>query len=322
MIAAFLDDQRRQPDRADGLAKPAEALRRDIHLRLRVFAIDVEAEREHQRIGLKAFECGNRVPELVEEHRFRRAMRHRQVHVQAQAVARAALVVKAGDDRVEVGRIAVDGDVQHVGAVVEDLLDALTVMHVGVEDGHALELGAQRLRGNGGVVQVAEAAGCFAARVMAGRAAQRVSGALAMEDGLRAGSCALCRPIRRSPCVLADGATAVCQVAGGLGQHAPQRIGLAHEDVRHDLVAPVFGQAQPVGMSVLQEAQIGLAMHGGERRNAVIFGARNGKAEITRGLQQIQRARGHFLRRAHLAARVIALRMVQKLFRVKERQHG
>lgn len=34
----FLDDKRRQTDRADGLAKPAKALRRDIHLRLRVFA--------------------------------------------------------------------------------------------------------------------------------------------------------------------------------------------------------------------------------------------------------------------------------------------
>jgi hypothetical protein len=39
----FLDDKRRQTDRADGLAKPAKALRRDIHLRLRVFAREMGA---------------------------------------------------------------------------------------------------------------------------------------------------------------------------------------------------------------------------------------------------------------------------------------
>jgi len=55
VIAAFLDDQRRQPDHAAGLAKPVETLRRDTHLRLRVFAIDGAASVSSRRRIPRAF---------------------------------------------------------------------------------------------------------------------------------------------------------------------------------------------------------------------------------------------------------------------------
>ena len=44
VVAAFLDDQRWQAERTNGCTEAAKAFRRHIHLRLRIFAIDVEAE--------------------------------------------------------------------------------------------------------------------------------------------------------------------------------------------------------------------------------------------------------------------------------------
>src|SRR3546814_18791533 len=44
---------------------------------------------------------------------------------------------------------------------------------------------------------------------------------------------ALRRPVCRAPGRLSNGATAVGQVAGGLGQNASQRITFAHEYIRH-----------------------------------------------------------------------------------------
>ena len=48
---------------------------------------------------------------------------------------------------------------QHVGARIEDALGAVAVMHVDIEDGDALVLGAQMLGGDRRVVHEAEAAG-------------------------------------------------------------------------------------------------------------------------------------------------------------------
>ncbi|MCY1441692.1 hypothetical protein D9M71_580210 [compost metagenome] len=72
-------------------------------------------------------------------------------------------------------------DVQHIVTLVEDFLDALAVVHVGVEHRHAAEALAQHLGGNRGVVQVAEATRRFGAGVVPRWSAQGVSRRLAVE---------------------------------------------------------------------------------------------------------------------------------------------
>ena len=68
------------------------------------------------------------------------------------------------------------------------------MVHVGVQDGDAAKGVAQALRGDGGVVQVTEAAGGVAARMVAGRTADGVGVAVAGRDAVGAGNGALRRP--------------------------------------------------------------------------------------------------------------------------------
>ena len=70
-----------------------------------------------------------------------------------------------------------DGNGEHVGAVIEDALRAVAVMDVDIEHGHAPVLAAQPLGGDGGVVQEAEAARHVGISVMAGRPAEGEGGA-------------------------------------------------------------------------------------------------------------------------------------------------
>src|SRR5581483_11999830 len=74
----------------------------------------------------------------------------------------------------------VEGDEHHVVAVVEDLLRAVAVVVVDVEDGHALRPGvAEGLGRDGGVVEEAVAAVEVAPGMVARRPAQGEGGALA-----------------------------------------------------------------------------------------------------------------------------------------------
>ena len=74
-----------------------------------------------------------------------------------------------------------DRDREHVGAPVEDALRAVAVMDIDVEHGDAFVLAAQALRGNGSVVQEAEAAGHVGISMMPGRPAERVGLAFARQ---------------------------------------------------------------------------------------------------------------------------------------------
>jgi len=53
VVAAFLNDQGRQPHLVDRLPHAAEALVGDGNLRLRVLLVDVETKRDHQDVGLE-----------------------------------------------------------------------------------------------------------------------------------------------------------------------------------------------------------------------------------------------------------------------------
>lgn len=85
-----------------------------------------------------------------------------------------------------------NGDVQYVGMVVENFLDVLVVMYVGVEDGDVFEFVLQCLCCNCGVVQVVEVVGCFVVCVVVGWVVQCVGCVFVMEDGLCVGCCVLC----------------------------------------------------------------------------------------------------------------------------------
>ena len=124
-----------------------------------------------------------------------------QVGVLALRVARFGLV--APKERVKAFGMGVERDGQHVGAVVEDALGAVAVVQVDVEDGDFAALQRQLLGGNGGVVQVAKAAGQFGKGVVTGRAAQGVGG-LALQQQFCRMDCALGRGIGCDPGVGAD----------------------------------------------------------------------------------------------------------------------
>jgi len=63
---------------------------------------------------------------------------------------------------------------QHVRRVIEDRLRAVAVVHVDIEDRRRPARGDDPLRGDRGVVEVAEAAGMSAGRMVARRPRQRV----------------------------------------------------------------------------------------------------------------------------------------------------
>ena len=89
----------------------------------------------------------------------------------------------AEEERILGHRVAMQVDHQHVRPRVEDLLRAVAVVVVDIEDGDpGGTLVAEPLRGDGGVVDVAIAAHEAGAGVMAGRPAQREGGGLAVFD--------------------------------------------------------------------------------------------------------------------------------------------
>lgn len=97
------------------------------------------------------------------------------------------------------------------------------------------------------------------------------------------------------PGTLAYRATAIGQVARGLGENATQGVGLTHEDIGHDLVAPVLGHFLPARMGFFEEGQVGLAMHRRQRLQASILWLADVEAKILGSPQQALGALGHFL---------------------------
>ena len=74
---------------------------------------------------------------------------------------------KPEEERVVERGVGVERDEQHVVAVVEDLLGAVPVVVVDVDDRDTCPAIGPRLRGDGGVVQVAVARERIGGRVMA-----------------------------------------------------------------------------------------------------------------------------------------------------------
>ena len=195
------------------------------------------------------------------------------------------------------------------------------MVHVGVEHRDALEALAQGLRRNGRVVDVTEPAGSVVSRVMPRWAAQCVGGQGAVKNSPGGRNRALGRPVGRAPGELADGATAVRQVARSLGEDAAQGVGFTYEDVGHDFVTPLFGDFFPALMGFLEEGQVRRAVDGQQRVEAKILRLLDVEAQGLCGQQQVAGALRDFLWRAHLPTGVVAARMVQELFGVEKRTH-
>ncbi|MCY1362044.1 hypothetical protein D9M69_487430 [compost metagenome] len=126
----------------------------------------------------------------------------------------------------------------HVAAFVEDGLRAVAVVVVDIEHGHALDARiAQRLRGDGGVVDEAVAAEEVGARVVAGRAREREGAALAAEDALR-------RRPRTGRAVARGGPAAAHQRRAGVERKEAQARGkaLGQHIGAHAARGPVRGQ--------------------------------------------------------------------------------
>ena len=95
--------------------------------------------------------------------------------------------------------------IQHVGALVENVLGAIAVMKIHVEDGDARgSLVAQVLRGDGGVIQEAVAAVQIPGRMMPGRAAQseRSARAPVQVDGAVTATSAAARAASQDPALI------------------------------------------------------------------------------------------------------------------------
>src|SRR6185437_10557649 len=75
--------------------------------------------------------------------------------------------------REEMIRVAVDRGDEDIGAVVEEMLRAVAVVDVEIEDGDLVEDG-ESIGGEGGVVEVAVAAAAAALGVVTGRPGQDV----------------------------------------------------------------------------------------------------------------------------------------------------
>src|SRR6266851_482982 len=173
-----------------------------------------------------------------------------------------ALVGIADEERVVVAGIGMQRDEEHVGPLVEDALRAVAVMDVDIEDGDAAEREAQMLRGDRGVVEIAEAAGLVGIGVMAGRAAEPIGGARPAEHqrgGMRrdmgAGD-------RRLP---GSGADRAGRIGGVIADQTgePDRAAAhvaAGMDVRYDLLRRA-GEGLPAVMDGGEEVEIGLAVH-------------------------------------------------------------
>jgi hypothetical protein len=227
-----------------------------------------------------------------------------------------------GVERIIVRRIGVDGDEEHVGAVIEDALRAVAGVDVDVEDRHAAAFPAQVFRRDRGVVEVAEAARHIAIGMMARRPAERVGVPFAGQHQARRMHRRLGAGAGRAPGVGRDR-------AGGVGlMIARQPDGgarpLAHVAVRVDvgdhLVAGV-GQLPPFRMDVLEKIEVFRRVHRGERRQTVVVGRHHLVARSLRRRQQHGCAFRLVRAALDAAAHDEGLRVMRKLALVEHEFH-
>jgi hypothetical protein len=165
LVAALLHHEDRQAEVADPFADGPEARRCDLQHAERIIGMGIVAEREHERLCAEIADAAERGVDRREEGRVVAAWREGQVEVVALSLVHALLVGVA--DEVGVVGLGVDMDrgVEDVAAAVKDLLRAVAVMGIDIEDRDAAEPLAQTLGADGGVVEIAESRGPVGAGV-------------------------------------------------------------------------------------------------------------------------------------------------------------
>ncbi len=259
-------------------------------------------------------------------------MGQRQVEVEALARPVAALVLIACVERVVVRWVGMNRDRQHVVAAIEDLLGAIAVMGIDVEDRDLAELRAQALGRDGGVVEIAEAAGTVGAGVVAGGTAERVDGALAGDDGVGCRHGRLGRQQRRAPAMLADRHRHVAEIPAELADEAGRAAGRADslfgaaapigEGVGPDLRAALGRQVLPARPGRLEKPDEAGIMDLQHRARAVRGRPLGRDAVPGQSPKQACGALRQVLRRDHPAVAHVLLRIVNRLVGMIEGAHG
>ncbi len=218
------------------------------------------------------------------------------------------------------------GGVEDLRLLVEDRLRAVAVMEIHVEDGDAAaRVLGQIARGDGGVVQVAEAAAEVAGGVMSWWAAQGVHAVRPGEHPVRSGQRALGGSVCRFPGPRENWAAGAEGVIAPLSGDARRRRPLAAsegEGPRNDrFLVSQPGRVRLVGS--LQVADEVRSVHRQEGIQPVIFwrqdGAERGRAH---GLQEDLRPRRQFLDDERLPIEGDVLRRVQGVFGGVDGLHG
>jgi hypothetical protein len=179
------------------------------------------------------------------------------------------------------------GNGQHIVALVKNALGAIAVVHVDVEYGDALMLFAQDLRGYRTVVQVAKSTGKLAACVVSWRSGKRVAGRRAVQNFQRRMHGAPGTPAGTIPGVRGDRRRAIEYVVADLTH---RRLWV------HDIpcvrmhvgshVRRSAGDTLPAGVNILEESQVAQRVHCGQRFQTVITRRFTFKACGNSGLQQ------------------------------------
>src|SRR5262245_31122483 len=154
VVAALLQDHESAAERGEAAAHLVIAGGGQGEVADRVLLERVEAERDDDDRTGRGGDPVERPVQVGEIGRIVRAQRLRQVEVGATTRPLPHLVCVPEEERVEPPWIGVERGVDHVLAAPEDLLGAVAVMDIDVEDGDPLPTGGHdRLRGDRGVVE-------------------------------------------------------------------------------------------------------------------------------------------------------------------------
>lgn len=171
MVAAFLHHQSWQTKFANLAAKKPKALSRHAHLRLRIFLVNVKAQGKIQGTRVEVSYRASGFLQSRKKRRFIRSMRHGQIQVKTSPSAHPLFVTESSHYWIKIRRIPVYRNIGYIGPVIENFLDSLTVMHIGIQNKNTLVFPAQCLGCDSGIVQVTESACRLLTGVMAGRTA-------------------------------------------------------------------------------------------------------------------------------------------------------
>ena len=184
-----------------------------------------------------------------------------------------SLVGVTQEERVFREGVAVDGDAQHIGALVEDGLGAVAVVVVHIEDGHALATQVpQRLCCHGGVVEKAVTPKEIRASVVPWRAGEGEGAARPCRQLQGCGHGAGRSATGRRPCALSEWAARVeCKGAHARGKVVGQGVGakavaVGHGPDRGQGVALCVGRVHghPLGPGTFKKTEVALGVHAGQ----------------------------------------------------------